>query len=118
MQDIELLSQTGCALLSGSARRAVTQGLQAGVAIDWLNGEIATELARTYRLCWQVQLAAKLLSGQTIDPDQIGEGGRAFLLRETGAEDIDAQRAQLTDACEAAATMISAALTDTSKIAK
>ncbi|MBO9408647.1 glutamine-synthetase adenylyltransferase [Shimia sp. R9_1] len=117
LQDIELLSQAG-ALLAGSPRRAVTQGLQAGVAIGWLNGDIVTELASTYRLCWQVQLASKLLSGQTIDPDQIGEGGRAFLLRETGAADIEALQTRLSEACARAAAAITAALADTSEIAK
>jgi glutamate-ammonia-ligase adenylyltransferase len=117
LQDIELLSQTG-ALLAGSPRRTVAQGLQAGVAIGWLSGDIATELARSYRLCWQVQLASKLLSGQTIDPDQIGEGGRAFLLRETGATDIEALQTRLTSSSDAAAPMIEEALASTDTIAK
>ncbi len=112
LQDIELLSQTG-ALLAGSPRRAVGQGLQAGVAIGWLSASDASDLASTYRLCWQVQLASKLLSGSTIAPDAIGEGGRAFLLRETGADDIEAVLSKLTKATETAAETVTAALAAT-----
>ncbi len=109
LQDIELLSQCG-ALLAGSPRRMVTQGLQAGVAIEWLNASDASDLASTYRLCWQVQLASKLLSGQTIAPDNIGEGGRAFLLRETGHETLDGLQTGLTEATERAEKLINRAL--------
>ncbi|CUH53016.1 [protein-PII] uridylyltransferase family protein [Shimia marina] len=109
LQDIELLSQTA-ALLAGSPRRTVTQGLQAGVAIGWLSAAESSDLATTYRLCWQVQLASKLLSGQTIDPDSIGEGGRAFLLRETGAQDMEALMAHLQTSCSTAAKLIEDAL--------
>jgi glutamate-ammonia-ligase adenylyltransferase len=112
LQDIELLSQTG-ALLAGSPRRAVGQGLQAGVAIGWLSASDASDLASTYRLCWQVQLASKLLSGSTIAPDAIGEGGQAFLLRETGADDIEAVLSKLTKATETAAETVTAALAAT-----
>ncbi|SMP22799.1 glutamine-synthetase adenylyltransferase [Shimia sagamensis] len=115
LQDIELLSQTG-ALLAGSARRTVAQGLQAGVAIGWLSASDASDLASTYRLCWQVQLASKLLSGSTIVPDEIGEGGRAFLLRETGADDIDFVVNTLTEATHKAAETVTKALASTGKV--
>ncbi|WP_299424539.1 glutamine-synthetase adenylyltransferase [uncultured Shimia sp.] len=115
LQDIELLSQTG-ALLAGSARRTVAQGLQAGVAIGWLSASDASDLASTYRLCWQVQLASKLLSGSTIVPDEIGEGGRAFLLRETGADDIESVVDTLTEATQKAAETVTTALASTGKV--
>lgn len=109
LQDIELLSQT-CALLAGHARRAVAEGLKAGVAIGWLSAAEATELGAAYRLCWQVQLASKLLSGSTIVPDDIGAGGRAFLLRETGHETIDGLLADMGERAARAAEFITAAL--------
>lgn len=115
LQDIELLSQTG-ALLAGSPRRTVTQGLQAGVAIGWLSASDASDLASTYRLCWQVQLASKLLSGSTIAPDAIGEGGRAFLLRETGADDIQTVVDTLTEATTIAAETVTRALASTGEV--
>ncbi|WP_299350640.1 glutamine-synthetase adenylyltransferase [uncultured Shimia sp.] len=83
MQDIELLSQTA-ALLAGSPRRTVPQALRSGVAIGWLDAAESTALKDDYALFWQVQVAAKLLSEQDLSPEVIGEGGAAFLLRETG----------------------------------
>jgi glutamate-ammonia-ligase adenylyltransferase len=112
LQDIELISQTG-ALLGGHARRVVAEGLQAGVAIDWLGAAEAAELAAVYRLCWQVQLASKLLSGSTIVPETIGAGGRAFLLRETGHEDIEGLLADMGAGAVRAAEIITAALGQT-----
>ncbi|MCP4818293.1 MAG: glutamine-synthetase adenylyltransferase [Shimia sp.] len=109
LQDIELMSQAG-ALLAGHVRRSVTEGLLAGVANDWLSAAEATELRATYGLCWQVQLASKLLSGATIDPENIGAGGRAFLLRETGHEDIDALLGDMETGAARAAHIIANAL--------
>ena len=63
LQDVELLSQAG-ALMAGSERRSVGEGLKAGVAIGWLNAAEAGELDHAYGLFWQVQLASKLLSGR------------------------------------------------------
>ena len=112
LTDTGLWGQTG-GLLAGSPGRAGTQGLQAGVAIGWLSASDASDLASTYRLCWQVQLASKLLSGSTIAPDAIGAGGRAFLLRETGSDDIEAVLSKLTNATETAAETVTAALAAT-----
>ncbi|TCL09724.1 glutamate-ammonia-ligase adenylyltransferase [Shimia isoporae] len=109
LQDIELVSQAG-ALLAGHARRAVSEGLQAGVAIEWMSAAEAAELEAAYALCWQVQLASKLLSGSTIDPEAIGAGGTAFLLRETGHEDIEGLLADMDAGSTRAAEIISDAL--------
>jgi len=109
LQDIELLSQTG-ALLAGHARRTVSEGLQAGVANGWLSAAEGAELMASYGLCWQVQLASKLLSGSTIVPQDIGAGGRAFLLRETGHEDIDGLLADMGAGAAGAAETITNAL--------
>lgn len=109
MQDIELLSQTA-ALMASSPRRTVAQGLRAGVAIEWLDAAESTALRADYTLFWQVQVASKLLSEQDLSPDVIGEGGVAFLLRETGATSIEALEQTLTEAAERAAAHINAAL--------
>lgn len=109
LQDIELTSQTG-ALLAGEVQRSVRAGLEAGVAIGWLSAAEAAELKATYRLCWQVQLASKLLSGATFDPRESGTGGCAFLLRETGHEDIEVLRSDMDTGAARAAEIITEAL--------
>lgn len=76
LMDVELCAQMG-ALLSGSPLRD-TEGQIAVV------GEPdAAVLRAAWRLCWQVQAACRLLTDRDPDPATLGEGGRAFVLRET-----------------------------------
>ena len=96
--------------MAGETRRSVAAGLEAGVAIGWLDDAGRAALARAYGLCWQVLQAAKLLSDRPLDPDRIGEGGAAFVLRETGHETTEALRAALEEAAGAAGDVIDAAL--------
>ena len=59
-----------------------------------------------YRLCWRLQSAARLLSDRIADPDMMGEGGRAFVLRECGADTAQA----LTDRLEQASSLAKAVI--------
>ncbi len=109
MQDIELLAQTGT-LLAGSAVRATSDGLQAGVGCGLLDPAEAAHLTATHALCWQVQSVSRLLTDRPLDPTVIGEGGAAMLLRETGAETLDALALRLAEMTAAAADIIDRAL--------
>ena len=109
MMEIELVAQAG-SLMAGDTRRSVAAGLEAGVAIGWLDDAGRRALTRSYGLCWQVVQAAKLLSDRPLDPEKIGEGGAEFVLRETGQETLAALRAALEEAAEAAGDVIDAAL--------
>ncbi len=99
LQDTELFSQA-CALRTGSAARDAPAQLAAGVADGWLSDVDARAVGHAAGLMWRVQAASRLLTGSSLDPDALGEGGRRFILRETGFEDMDA----LSDAMVAAAT--------------
>jgi glutamate-ammonia-ligase adenylyltransferase len=69
----------------------------------------AQTLASAYRLMWRLHAAARLLSERALDWDSLGEGGRAFILRETGAADAEALAAGLARAvtgAEAAVTRL------------
>lgn len=94
MQDIELVAQAG-SLLAGAAERDIKSGLGAGVAIGWLSVSDEDVLSNAYELCWKVLQVARLLGDKPLEPSQIGEGGVAFVLRETGFEDLDGLRAAL-----------------------
>ncbi len=87
LQEIELIAQAGC-LLAGAASRDVAHGLQAGVEIGWLSDADRSALADAYELCWKVVQSTRLLSDKPVTPDAIGEAGAAFLLRETGCDDV------------------------------
>jgi glutamate-ammonia-ligase adenylyltransferase len=111
LMDIELMAQTA-ALLSGSPARRVEPQLRAGVKAGVITGEEEAVLLSTYRLCWRIQAAARLLSDQPLQPDTLGEGGCAFILRETEEASAAALSETLDAAVAAAEKVISGHLRD------
>ena len=113
MMDIELAAQT-VALLSGSPARSVERQIAAAAGKVTGGGPIMPEsdmqgLISAYRLMWRLHAAARLLSERALDWESLGEGGRAFLLRETGAADAAAlarDLAQAVTGAEAAVTRL------------
>ncbi len=108
-QDVELIAQAG-ALIGGIPSGPMVTGLEAAQADGWLSVDDVSALSAAYRLCWQIGQVAKLLSDKALDPAAIGEGGRALVLRETGADSIDALEAQYRDLTGRAAVAIDRAL--------
>jgi glutamate-ammonia-ligase adenylyltransferase len=109
MLDVELISQAG-ALLAGVAARDVDAGLRGAVAIGWLGDADLTALKQVYDLCWQVQLASKLVYEQPLDPSALGQAGVRFLLRATGIDDVTKLQEQLDSLSTQAADRILKAL--------
>ncbi|WP_170605289.1 glutamine-synthetase adenylyltransferase [Ruegeria arenilitoris] len=107
MMDIELIAETG-ALLAGSAKRDVHSGLDGVAAAGLLEVAQGQTLKECYDLCWSLQCAARLLSGEMIEADKIGEGGVAFLCRATGFDEVGQLQAALTNAYDTAAELITA----------
>ncbi|EDM71240.1 glutamate-ammonia ligase adenylyltransferase [Roseobacter sp. AzwK-3b] len=113
LQEIELIAQAG-SLMAGETQRSVAAGVAAGVAIGWLDDAGDHALLRAYGLFWRVLQASKLLSDRPLDPGRIGEGGTAFVLRETGHETLADLQADLEAAAHEAAQVIDRALTQAS----
>ena len=109
--DVELLAQM-LALLTGSPARSVEPQLAAGVMAGKLSQTEETALLDAYRLCWRLQAGSRLLSDQVPDPEALGEGARAFLLREAGAAGVAALTGRLAAAAAAAAAVISARMAE------
>lgn len=105
MQDIELFAQAG-ALIAGLPDRATLDQIGCCVAAGLIGEDQAARLREAYRLVRGVQQAARLLTDRALDMDEIGEGGRAFLLREAGVDSIDALADRLDRACADAAAII------------
>ena len=76
------------------ARRVETQIL-AGRRTGVLSREEAEAVLASYRLCWRLVAAARLLTDGPLDPATVGAGGMEFLLRETGAESLEMLAAEL-----------------------
>lgn len=109
MMDIELVAEAA-ALISGCPSQDVYAQLQSGVAVGWLTQHDQEILSKTYRLTWRLQSAARLLTGDRLDPSDIGTDGRAFLLRSTQANTIEALSAQISEACAQADHVLGQAL--------
>jgi [glutamine synthetase] adenylyltransferase / [glutamine synthetase]-adenylyl-L-tyrosine phosphorylase len=110
MMDIELLAQVA-ALLSGCASADLGDQLDAGVALGWLSKTEVTALKASYTLCWHVQSAGRLLSGERMDISTFGQRGVSFLLRETGANSVDMLAERMDTLAQAARAVTDSALT-------
>ena len=109
LMDIEILAQTA-ALLAGDPRRGTDQQLRAGLKSGFLSPDDAGILLSAWRLCWTLRTAGRLLTDRDLGPQGLGQGGCAFLLRETGVGTAPALTGQLQAASEAAAAVIGAKL--------
>jgi glutamate-ammonia-ligase adenylyltransferase len=104
-KDIELAAEAA-ALMAGSAERDPSAQLRAGQRAGWPLPGDAPALIRAWRVFQRLNQAACLAVDGNAGIDTLGEAGRAFVLRETGADSLDALRALLTDAQEDAARRI------------
>lgn len=105
LQDIELIAQAAV-LLAGGATRDVAESLRSGVSIGWFSQEDCKTLSESYALHRTLQMATRLLGEKALDPDTIGAGGAAFILRETGEESFDALLTSLDEIAKRAGETI------------
>jgi len=101
MQDIELVAETA-ALLAGDTAHDVAAQLAAGQRIGWLPPVQCEALNLAYDAFWRLRGCAKLLTEGPLDMDEIGEGGRAFILHELGHESMDSLIVMLDTVASAA----------------
>ncbi|WP_438667824.1 bifunctional [glutamine synthetase] adenylyltransferase/[glutamine synthetase]-adenylyl-L-tyrosine phosphorylase [Pseudogemmobacter sonorensis] len=104
LMDIELLAETA-ALIAASPARPVER--QIAAAKDLLDAEEREALLSAFRFLWPLHCAARLLTDGPLDPAALGEGGRAFLLRESGAADEAALSERLALVTAAAGGIVS-----------
>jgi glutamate-ammonia-ligase adenylyltransferase len=109
LQDIELLAQTA-ALLAGHPSCGTLDQLVAGQKLGWFSAELTERLSADYSRLWALQAASRLLTGVALNFDDVGEGGRAFLLAQTGTTDVDTLAALIKVRAEQAAELITEAL--------
>ncbi len=102
LMDIELCAEWAALVAANPARQVERQIASKGV----LAAADQAVLLETYRLLWRLQCGAKLLTDRALDLDTLGEGGRAFLLRETGESTVAALSARLDRAVSLAEGVI------------
>jgi glutamate-ammonia-ligase adenylyltransferase len=89
LQDIELLTQS-FVLRAGDPARGVAAQIRAGKRAGLIAGDEAERLSSAHRLLWRLHASGRLLTDRPLDMAEIGAGGQDLLLRETGAESLDA----------------------------
>ncbi len=109
LMDIELMAQT-LALQAAIPARQVERQITLGAKRPEMPQTDQSALLDAYRLCWRLQCASRLLTDHTVSPDALGEGGRAFVLRECAAETAEALTARLERAAALAERVITAHL--------
>ena len=87
MQDAELAAQM-LALMAGSPAISAEDQIAAGVSNGLISAPDAGAICRSLSVFWQLQASARLLTGGTLVPEELGEGGRRMVLRETGETDM------------------------------
>ncbi len=101
LQDVELFVQAGALLCGASERRT---GAQLGAAAEafHLSGDEVSALSGAVRLFWQVQAAKRLVFGEAGESGELGTGALAFVLRDTGCDDLGALEVAIAAAAQAA----------------
>ena len=87
LQDAELAAQM-LALMAGSPAISAEDQIAAGVSNGLISAPDAGAICRSLSVFWQLQASARLLTGGTLVPEELGEGGRRMVLRETGETDM------------------------------
>ncbi|WP_134678757.1 glutamine-synthetase adenylyltransferase [Paracoccus ravus] len=112
LQDIELLAQS-LALRSGASPRAVAAQLRAGSRSGLIDRHAAETLASARRFLWNLQCSGRLLTERPLNMENLGAGGQAFLLRETGMADLAGLSARLAEVVDSAGGIIDRTLSQT-----
>ena len=105
LQDIALIAQCG-ALLAGQNHRRTSEQLKCGAGPLSVEDRDLRALHDAQTLFWQIQSAQRLMTSGAFDPEAVGAGGRAFLLRETGMKDMAALENAVQDAANRAGDVI------------
>jgi [glutamine synthetase] adenylyltransferase / [glutamine synthetase]-adenylyl-L-tyrosine phosphorylase len=109
LMDIELLAQT-LALTAALPTRQIERQISLGAKACGMSQTDEQRLIHGYRLCWRLHCAARLLSDRPVAPETLGDGGRAFLLRDCGVASEAALTRALDEAAALAAEVITAHL--------
>ncbi|WP_108816081.1 glutamine-synthetase adenylyltransferase [Loktanella sp. Alg231-35] len=109
MQDIELFAQTA-ALRAGAPVRDLQGQFAVGVAGGWLNAADVQALSQAAALFWRLQTLARLLTGEVMNIDTLGEGAKRLVLRQTQTQTVAELAERIEHAAERSAQIISGAL--------
>lgn len=106
LQDIELTAQALSLIARGGMARQTAAQLQEARGAGLLSDAQLSILSEGYTLFWNVQLAARLLSDRPLDPEAVGAGGQALLLRDCGCDTLEELATRLQECRKRAAEVV------------
>ncbi len=111
LMDVELCAQMAALLAFSPARTVEWQIAAGGKSFGGAENPEGsqsdqTALLNAYRLCWRLQSALRLLSHKGLDLASMGQGGWAFVLRETGQQSAEQLAQVLAQAAQEAVAVI------------
>ncbi|MGL4309166.1 MAG: glutamine-synthetase adenylyltransferase [Paracoccaceae bacterium] len=109
MMELELFAQAAT-LIAASPARGIAAQIGLGPGCGLFTTTERDDLARALRLYWSLHAATRLLTPHALDMDKVGEGGRAFLFRETGMTDAGALASALHQTSKRVSDIIGSAL--------
>lgn len=112
LQDIELIAQAGC-LVAGHPSADLETGLRMAGMSGLLTEADAQALSCAHRLFRAVLQISRLISHKPLDMQELGEGARDALLRETGFETLAQLQNALIDNAAHASDVIDAVIART-----
>ncbi|WP_107495835.1 glutamine-synthetase adenylyltransferase [Thalassobius sp. I31.1] len=113
LQDIELLAQL-LALAGQSDARDTESQIRAGQVL--LQDSEVDDLIKARSLNWDLRMAERLLTPGALDEDEIGEGGRNFLVNACKSVGIDALKSQMETHKSRVAAIFDRVLTGTGQL--
>ncbi len=87
-QDIDLFAQAA-SLAAGSTAMSSEDWLASAVVMKWCSSDEAEALSTARKLFWRTTQASRLSIEGTFDPQSVGAGGVALMLRDTECDSID-----------------------------
>ncbi|SMY09674.1 glutamine-synthetase adenylyltransferase [Flavimaricola marinus] len=112
LQDVELAAQM-LALMAGSPARGTLAQIEAGQAAGLIDEAQSDGLRQSTHLFWTLQASARLLTGGVLVPEDLGEGGSRFVLRETLQPSTEALLSAMKAVSQRAADVIDSLLPET-----
>ncbi len=110
-KDIELLAQAAC-VVAGNASHSVKTNLDCAAELGWVAQAEAAQLSKAHQLFWRFQMAGRLITDRAVEPEELGLGGAAMILRDCGAESLSDLQARLAECREQAEKLVNLALGD------
>ncbi|EPX79020.1 [protein-PII] uridylyltransferase family protein [Litoreibacter arenae] len=104
-QDIELTGQA-LSLIAGGTERQTAEQLEHAVKAGLLTDAQLNVLSESHKLFTRVQMASRLLTDKALEPEKMGAGSLAILLRDCDCDTVEALEGRIAQCRNQAADVV------------